>query len=68
MGEKKIENLNDTPPIISFNDKGQKVVKYQRWGLKITGVIINQPSDEAIEAANKLYNEMFYKFNPQEDL
>lgn len=69
MGAREIvhhENEDNPPPEISYNDQGQKVVKYQSHGFNITATVINQPSEEAIKAANKVYNELFYKFNPKD--
>lgn len=50
---------------ITYNELGQKVMKYQSHGYNITATAKNQPSQEAIKAANKVYMKYFYKFNPQ---
>ncbi|WP_418027809.1 hypothetical protein [Paenibacillus sp. JJ1722] len=69
MGAKEIvhhENEDNPPPEISFNDEGQKILKYRSHGNNITATVLNKPSEEAIKAANKVFNELFYKFNPKD--
>lgn len=77
MGEKnEVENFDEgetsattrdiSSAEITFNELGQKVLKYQSHGYEIVAVIKNQPSDEAIKAANSVYMKHFYKFNPQD--
>lgn len=50
---------------VTYNELGHKIVKYQSHGYNITAIAKNQPSEEAIKAANKVYLKYFYKFNPQ---
>ncbi|MEK4879390.1 hypothetical protein [Paenibacillus sp. FSL R5-0908] len=52
---------------ISYNDLGQKVLKYRSHGYNITATVKNRPSEEALQAANKAYMKNFYKFNPQDE-
>ncbi|OAZ43388.1 hypothetical protein [Paenibacillus polymyxa] len=69
MGAREIahqEDEDNSTPEISYNKEGQKVVKYRSQGYNITATVLNHPSEEAIKAANKVYNELFYKFNPQD--
>ncbi|AKG34650.1 hypothetical protein [Paenibacillus durus] len=58
--DEKITNFQ-----ISYNELGQKVSRYNYGEYKVTATALNQPSEEAIKAANRVYNELFYKFNPQ---
>jgi hypothetical protein len=51
---------------ISYNELGQKVLKYRSHGYNITATVKNQPSEEALKAANRAYMKHFYKFNPQD--
>ncbi|MCJ8012597.1 hypothetical protein MUG84_12730 [Paenibacillus sp. KQZ6P-2] len=42
---------------------GMKELEQQRY--TITRTILNKPSDQAIKETNQMYNELYYKFNPQ---
>jgi hypothetical protein len=47
VGAKEIvhhENEDNPPPEISFNDEGQKILKYRSHGNNITATVLNQPS------------------------
>lgn len=56
------------PPQITYNETGQKIIKYSSAGYQITGVVKNAVSTAAIKETNRVYNELFYRFNPQESL